>query len=290
MIVENIKITNNHRIKVTRICDCCGEKEKTHLGIIYGGRKSRENDKDYCKKCSYKYRRLNQPKMEQSPSWKGGRYLSDNGYYRIYMGNLKYEYEHKVILSKYLNRKLSVEEKVHHIDLNKVNNNISNLYLCKNKRTHWYCHQSMEECGFSLLNKKIWFDLKTKKYIIDKSSKLKSKLKINIDDIMKLNVYKSRRRKGGKEYLRPTKKEFRSSSIHVLIAERMIGRKLFSNEVVHHINGNTLDNNPNNLCIITRSEHKKCHFSLQDCISILFEKKYVKFKDGKYITKGTKNG
>ena len=46
---------------------------------------------------------------------------------------------------------------------------------------------------------------------------------------------------------------------HILVAEKKIGRRLHVNEVVHHINGNKLDNSPENLEVITRSEHATMH-------------------------------
>ena len=47
--------------------------------------------------------------------------------------------------------------------------------------------------------------------------------------------------------------------VHRIIAEQMLGRKLNSNEVVHHIDGNKHNNEPNNLMVLTRSEHVKIH-------------------------------
>lgn len=42
---------------------------------------------------------------------------------------------------------------------------------------------------------------------------------------------------------------------HRLILEKSLGRKLTSNETVHHINGNPRDNRIENLEIISRSAH-----------------------------------
>jgi len=44
-----------------------------------------------------------------------------------------------------------------------------------------------------------------------------------------------------------------------LVAEQLIGRPLRRDEVVHHINGIHTDNRPDNLMVMTPSEHKKLH-------------------------------
>ncbi len=44
---------------------------------------------------------------------------------------------------------------------------------------------------------------------------------------------------------------------HRLVAEEKIGRRLKKGEIVHHKNGLRWDNNPENLEIMTASEHSK---------------------------------
>ena len=51
--------------------------------------------------------------------------------------------------------------------------------------------------------------------------------------------------------------------VHRSVMEKHLGRKLDSNEVVHHIDGNTSNNDINNLKIFTNSEHRKLHVKSQ---------------------------
>lgn len=50
---------------------------------------------------------------------------------------------------------------------------------------------------------------------------------------------------------------------HRLMAERMLGRRLRRSEVVHHRNGVRADNRPENLEILTRSQHIAFHHALR---------------------------
>jgi hypothetical protein len=46
---------------------------------------------------------------------------------------------------------------------------------------------------------------------------------------------------------------------HRHIVEQRLGRKLSSNEVVHHVDGDRLNNDPNNFAILSRAEHSRLH-------------------------------
>ena len=59
---------------------------------------------------------------------------------------------------------------------------------------------------------------------------------------------------------------------HRVVAERILGRKLKSGEVVHHIDGNKRNNNPENLHIFSsQKEHAEHHQFLVNVLGIKFE-------------------
>jgi hypothetical protein len=61
------------------------------------------------------------------PFYKGG-HITEHGYKYIWI-NRKLMPEHRHIMEKYLGRKLKPTEIIHHIDHNKLNNNIANLKI-----------------------------------------------------------------------------------------------------------------------------------------------------------------
>lgn len=46
---------------------------------------------------------------------------------------------------------------------------------------------------------------------------------------------------------------------HRFVMEQILGRKLESYEIVHHKDGNKLNNNPDNLVVMTLEEHSRLH-------------------------------
>lgn len=46
---------------------------------------------------------------------------------------------------------------------------------------------------------------------------------------------------------------------HIVVVEMKLGRQLEPGETVHHVDGNKQNNNPENLEVLTRSEHSRLH-------------------------------
>lgn len=66
------------------------------------------------------------------------RYIKpSNGYWVLYYldedGNTHLEYEHRMVWSNYWKIEIPKGHVIHHIDKNKLNNHISNLYCLSNK-------------------------------------------------------------------------------------------------------------------------------------------------------------
>lgn len=189
----NTILPNNRAGKVVEIqCDNCGTLRQVNWGNYNKSLRTRQaNPKlaqgDYCRSCSIKEtafrsrgkiawnKGLKNPEKAgvNHPSWKGGRYIDAHGYVMVHIGQQEnssskwehYRKEHIVIMEKHIGRSLVKGEAVHHIDGNRQNNLLSNLYLANNA-THRDAHQSLQEIGYMLIRKGlITFDHTTGKYI-----------------------------------------------------------------------------------------------------------------------------
>ena len=87
---------------------------------------------------------------ERSPHWKGGRYLSTDGYVLLTVAPGVQKYEHIVVAERAIGRPLKnlgrghpKTEVVHHIDGNKQNNANTNLLVCTHEY-HTALHHRLE--------------------------------------------------------------------------------------------------------------------------------------------------
>lgn len=64
---------------------------------------------------------------------------------------------------------------------------------------------------------------------------------------------------------------------HVIVAEKMLKRKLRRNEIVHHVNGVKLHNDPANLLVVQRPRHRELHAQLEAIAMQLFRDGKISF-------------
>lgn len=67
-------------------------------------------------------------------------------------------------------------------------------------------------------------------------------------------------------YLEFTRGPHKGRRVHVVQMEERLGRRLREDECVHHIDGDRLNNDDNNLALLTRSGHTRLH-RLEDALS-----------------------
>lgn len=85
---------------------------------------------------------------EKTPRWKGGKIKEGQGYIFIYSSNhlfcnkRKYVLEHRLIVEKYLNRYLKLEETCHHLNEIKNDNRPENLMAFVNESAHQRFHRN----------------------------------------------------------------------------------------------------------------------------------------------------
>lgn len=86
--------------------------------------------------------------MEQISTVEFQKKLNPEGYILINY-NGEYILEHRLIMMLYIGRQLEPEEKVHHDDFNKLNNNILNLTLFPSTKRHSHFHRQIKQFGYT---------------------------------------------------------------------------------------------------------------------------------------------
>jgi hypothetical protein len=179
--------------------------------------------------------------------------------------------------------RLKPKEQLHHIDMNKLNNRIDNMYLCRGISHHHKIHVQMEKVGFQLFNRQIWYNFDLNEYEINVSRTihpLRSFFHLDLADEYKLSFALEKRT--GNRYIYAYLGNKNHIAYHRLLIQTVIGRKLTCDEHIHHIDGNTENNKIENLALLSRSTHRNAHNTLQRSVSELYKNDIVKFKDGVY--------
>lgn len=117
----------------TLSCDYCGKPfERVNCHI---------RDRNFCsKQCLWKWQ-SEHIVADNHPNWAGGKYHQD-GYIFVHLDDGSVMAEHRYVMEKALGRKLLPSEIVHHIDLNKQNNDVSNLMVLS-RAEHAKIHEEL---------------------------------------------------------------------------------------------------------------------------------------------------
>jgi hypothetical protein len=148
--------------------------------------------------------------------------------------------------------------------------------------------QYYEDCGGSV--KRL-----TEKYSVS-SSRLKEILQSNGIQLVNPRVAQSKSQTGKRAktevreyhgYVIQTVKradgKYRSVKLHRLVMERLLGRELKRGEMVHHINLDKSNNEPENLFLCQSEEHGQAHASLVGVSRTLIQAGVIIFYEGSYM-------
>ena len=90
-------------------------------------------------------------------------------------------------------------------------------------------------------------------------------------------------------YTHPNRNSSNHITEHVLVMSEYLGRPLDKKEIVHHIDGDKLNNKVENLYLFSnRGEHMSSHMSMNKLIKPLLENDIIKFEKGTYKLKEVK--
>lgn len=104
--------------------------------------------KKFTKEHRYKISLSNKGKNKgkRHPRWKGGRKIHSRGYIHI-LTALGYVAEHRLVMEKYLGKRLKKKEVVHHINNKLDDNRLENLMLFPNQKAHTKYHHERRRNG-----------------------------------------------------------------------------------------------------------------------------------------------
>ena len=155
--IEYGTLSGTSKQLVTRKCDRCEIEEVVQYRNIYKSRHKRKSDKDYCALCSREISSVNRRRG----------LVSDSNGYLYYQLNNERLFLHTKLVEESIGRRLTETECVHHIDGDKKNNDLDNLFVFENQKRHMLSHSSLYDIAFEFVKRGIvGFNRNTEKYYI----------------------------------------------------------------------------------------------------------------------------
>lgn len=164
--------------KVKKSCDNCGKISIVKLSDVTRSRLRRSTTRDYCFNCAIQIYNTgegnvaklaeNRKKISEKTKWKSKKFKNDknsriinkklttNGYLQVYNTDTKqYMLEHRKIIEKNMGIELKKEDIIHHINGDKLDNQINNLLITSSSKEHQIIHRQLETIALGLVSKGI---------------------------------------------------------------------------------------------------------------------------------------
>ena len=192
--------------------------------------------------------------VEKSKEGRKGFYINNGcvvayAPYHPFCNNKGYVSRSRLVMENHLGRYLDENETIKRISTDKQDDSLENLKLIK---PIYYSWESYEEDVWETI-------ISYPDYEITNYGKVRSKITGKV----------LRGGNNGAGYVCFSLKynnKTRIERAHRLVIENKIGRRLKTDEVVHHINENKLDNRIENLELMTREEHTSHHSNLRKLV------------------------
>lgn len=142
--------------KVIRVCDDCSDEAEVSYWNVYRKKEHR------CYSCANSKNRRGKSTwnkgLKREPNKLGNWYKNSSGYIEVWTGKHTlpetvsgYYREHRLMVEYDRGYPLSKKEMVHHIDGDKTNNRLSNLYVCSSDSEHQSIHKQLEQLSMGLV-------------------------------------------------------------------------------------------------------------------------------------------
>jgi hypothetical protein len=140
---------------ILKICEICGKEYETYLSKKQKCCSLDCKNKFVSKKLKQKgipknwHPEIGFKKKEKNIMWKGGRFKSGS-YILVHSpkhpcrNSSGYVMEHRLIMEKKIGRFLTKKEVIHHLDHNKSNNSLDNLFLFESTNRHVAYHELLK--------------------------------------------------------------------------------------------------------------------------------------------------